>query len=134
MDDDQTPWLRLALCPQTPPSLLRELLCSPPELRHQINQSLARWFAESCKTDPPRPSGLSEEFDATADWQTLATALLSPKVSERLEKTLEWEAERTSRHVLTPAHSAWPQQMHTCLLYTSPSPRDKRQSRMPSSA
>ena len=24
--------------------------------------------------------------------------------------------------------------MHTCLLYTSPSPRDKRQSRMPSSA
>ena len=26
------------------------------------------------------------------------------------------------------------QQAHTCLLYTSPSPRDKRQSRMPSSA
>ena len=25
-------------------------------------------------------------------------------------------------------------QFHTCLLYTSPSPRDKRQSRMPSSA
>ena len=25
-------------------------------------------------------------------------------------------------------------QLHTCLLYTSPSPRDKRQSRMPSSA
>ena len=24
--------------------------------------------------------------------------------------------------------------IHTCLLYTSPSPRDKRQSRMPSSA
>ena len=24
--------------------------------------------------------------------------------------------------------------LHTCLLYTSPSPRDKRQSRMPSSA
>ena len=26
------------------------------------------------------------------------------------------------------------QQQHICLLYTSPSPRDKRQSRMPSSA
>ena len=26
------------------------------------------------------------------------------------------------------------QQLNTCLLYTSPSPRDKRQSRMPSSA
>ena len=27
-----------------------------------------------------------------------------------------------------------PSQIYTCLLYTSPSPRDKRQSRMPSSA
>ena len=27
-----------------------------------------------------------------------------------------------------------PDQLYTCLLYTSPSPRDKRQSRMPSSA
>ena len=26
------------------------------------------------------------------------------------------------------------EQVYTCLLYTSPSPRDKRQSRMPSSA
>ena len=29
---------------------------------------------------------------------------------------------------------AWVAQGNTCLLYTSPSPRDKRQSRMPSSA
>nr|CUV15984.1 protein of unknown function [Ralstonia solanacearum] len=28
----------------------------------------------------------------------------------------------------------WMGVLHTCLLYTSPSPRDKRQSRMPSSA
>ena len=27
-----------------------------------------------------------------------------------------------------------PDRLYTCLLYTSPSPRDKRQSRMPSSA
>ena len=36
-------------------------------------------------------------------------------------------------------HDVWPVitvhfSNHTCLLYTSPSPRDKRQSRMPSSA
>ena len=31
-----------------------------------------------------------------------------------------------SRNIFSP--------LHTCLLYTSPSPRDKRQSRMPSSA
>jgi len=113
MDDDQTPWLRLALCPQTPPSLLRELLCSPPELRHQINQSLACWFAQSCKTAPPKPLGLTEEFDTAADWQPLASALFSSKVSQRIDKVREWEAERTSRHVLSPAHPAWPKQMHT---------------------
>ena len=33
--------------------------------------------------------------------------------------------------IFTPAFI---QQLNTCLLYTSPSPRDKRQSRMPSSA
>ena len=32
-------------------------------------------------------------------------------------------------------HEDWERlRYHTCLLYTSPSPRDKRQSRMPSSA
>ena len=30
--------------------------------------------------------------------------------------------------------SEWFHRLHDCLLYTSPSPRDKRQSRMPSSA
>ena len=35
----------------------------------------------------------------------------------------------------TPEHLPWMEQLSkTCLLYTSPSPRDKRQSRMPSSA
>ena len=33
-----------------------------------------------------------------------------------------------------PGISSWRIDHNTCLLYTSPSPRDKRQSRMPSSA
>ena len=36
-------------------------------------------------------------------------------------------------HAPTPPPNLWPA-LITCLLYTSPSPRDKRQSRMPSSA
>ena len=36
--------------------------------------------------------------------------------------------------ILEAARSAGVRVFHTCLLYTSPSPRDKRQSRMPSSA
>ena len=36
--------------------------------------------------------------------------------------------------VYTPKHSSWLNQIETCLLYTSPSPRDRQKSRMPSSA
>ena len=41
------------------------------------------------------------------------------------------EASGATVHAYTSPHLA---RFHDCLLYTSPSPRDKRQSRMPSSA
>ena len=50
------------------------------------------------------------------------------------------DAEPTTIYLLTyikgkcSANCAFCPQAKTCLLYTSPSPRDKRQSRMPSSA
>ena len=45
---------------------------------------------------------------------------------------IEWADGRTEEHDLS---SCEPFALRlTCLLYTSPSPRDKRQSRMPSSA
>ena len=40
----------------------------------------------------------------------------------------------TGRECATTAHRANKLKIDNCLLYTSPSPRDKRQSRMPSSA
>ena len=51
----------------------------------------------------------------------VATELLSSIEIDFLEGEL-WE---TTQHIA---------EINTCLLYTSPSPRDKRQSRMPSSA
>ena len=53
-----------------------------------------------------------------------------------------WKSEVTGTHVRMPTEAEWHQmrkplatdQPYCCLLYTSPSPRDKRQSRMPSSA
>ena len=45
--------------------------------------------------------------------------------------TLRWKRELPP---LTPAFHSERLQFDACLLYTSPSPRDKRQSRMPSSA
>ena len=44
--------------------------------------------------------------------------------------------ERAAEEIKIGMGSAWPleEELYACLLYTSPSPRDKRQSRMPSSA
>ena len=41
---------------------------------------------------------------------------------------------QASRHLRTNYHPNYDVEPFNCLLYTSPSPRDKRQSRMPSSA
>ena len=59
---------------------------------------------------------LAREFspDLVSD---VAAALWYPFLAHPIEKTDRWGAET-----------------YTCLLYTSPSPRDKRQSRMPSAA
>ena len=45
-----------------------------------------------------------------------------------------WKSETTGLHIRMPTEAEWYALRNSCLLYTSPSPRDKRQSRMPSSA
>ena len=47
-----------------------------------------------------------------------------PMTEERFEKLKEWAEETKQREILS----------YVCLLYTSPSPRDRLLSRMPSSA
>ena len=53
---------------------------------------------------------------------------------DRNDKVVEWGSEE----IIVPYRSPWDGKMHRyfpdCLLYTSPSPRDMRRSRMPSSA
>ena len=52
---------------------------------------------------------------------------LSPEIKERVKMTMDtWKVEK-----MIPLESVKPS---TCLLYTSPSPRDRTRSRMPSSA
>ena len=52
---------------------------------------------------------------------------------ERLDKSV-YRILRTKEILDLPGKSSWTNATNICLLYTSPSPRDKRQSRMPSSA
>ena len=57
-------------------------------------------------------------------------SLLGPSAGlERSELRQRWEGHRRQEIL-----QQFEQHVYGCLLYTSPSPRDKRQSRMPSSA
>ena len=51
-----------------------------------------------------------------------------------VEPPTDEEIERITQDVIGQLKSVYDPEIPTCLLYTSPSPRDKRQSRMPSSA
>ena len=61
--------------------------------------------------------------------------LNSSQIDEKIKKLEEQPTNSTSGiYTLSPPDPAADPTVYTCLLYTSPSPRDKRQSRMPSSA
>ena len=63
-------------------------------------------------------------FDRVRRWEEIAVALLRKYVDRYYKfRKQEWEADHLEYHTLK-----------DCLLYTSPSPRDQRGSRMPSSA
>ena len=55
---------------------------------------------------------------------------LAEEIKEVYEKSHGWENQLPEKEIVL----AFGCILYTCLLYTSPSPRDKRQSRMPSSA
>ena len=54
------------------------------------------------------------------------------KAGQSEREALQAEVGELSNTPLDPDHPLW--QFHLCLLYTSPSPRDRQKSRMPSSA
>ena len=77
------------------------------------------------KTLIARLKTASESFD------NLEVQLADPDIANDPKK-LESIAKERSK--LEPLVIDFKKLLYTCLLYTSPSPRDKRQSRMPSSA
>ena len=80
-------------------------------------------------------SAISNALQAAIRLRGKASLLVSggstPKpIYERLSREdLDWK----NVHIAL-VDERWVEPDHPCLLYTSPSPRDKRQSRMPSSA
>jgi len=124
MDDVTSPWLQLALCPDTPPALLRELLTQPTQNIHRLTQTLTAWLTgdvPSCAEQLQLPESLQASDDA---WQALKNKINSKPVLQSVRRTQQWAcgqpqerhpvfsaaAERT---LLTPDNPAWPAQLHS---------------------
>ena len=61
--------------------------------------------------------------------------LYADKVTGSMQRAIdETDRRRSVQEAFNKKNKITPKSINTCLLYTSPSPRDKRQSRMPSSA
>ena len=113
MDDAISPWLRLALCRQTPNSLLHELLSVQPDVLDQHTQSLRHWLKIGTSALTPDISLPIELQPSTAVWKTLAKALNSAEVDSAIRRSAEWATASNNRHLLTPDHPHWPTQLHT---------------------
>ena len=80
----------------------------------------------------PNKNGPSENNLANTDAPEAQNADAEGNTSPTAEPTLN--TPETPKQEASTASSSPSETDETCLLYTSPSPRDKRQSRMPSSA
>ena len=77
--------------------------------------------------------GADENESAEKVLKTQATSFNKVLTNPPITKLRHFKPNHSSQNVILPSSDA-PAHPFNCLLYTSPSPRDKRQSRMPSSA
>ncbi len=111
MDDAPSPWLRLALCPQTPNALIRELLCTSECTPTQLSLSLNSWLSPDTEQPPPPLEGAGAVQATTGAWRALSSQLHTSDVDAAIEKTLNWQAGAANRFIITPDHPAWPSQL-----------------------
>ena len=116
----------------------RYVECLSPKTRQFIHQ-MDPPDADAIEGLPPsiaiQPAQASSSKDSVASAAELTPllSLLFSKVANAVCPSCKKPAERHSRDTIVWAIQNLPEGTR-CLLYTSPSPRDKRQSRMPSSA
>ena len=81
--------------------------------------------------------GTLNEGKGTVNFKGISAVSVKGVLQDAVEGTFVWETEEEGCKSTASQVYLGPGQVHKdrdCLLYTSPSPRDKRQSRMPSSA
>ena len=100
--------------------------------KHVNNAHYFRWF-ESSRVEYWHKSGLFDALKGPGYGPILASVTCNYKRQIKFPDTVlvGTKVEKMGVSSVTLTHDVFSE---TCLLYTSPSPRDKRQSRMPSSA
>ena len=118
---------------------------SPHECRHRICLYLTTTYPEQTQASPPAVAAVASEAqaqDVSREVAGEASAAAAAPVSAGAAAAAKSESERVEMDTI--GDTAAPQvlrdgcvmrqRMRACLLYTSPSPRDQRGARMPSSA
>ena len=84
----------------------------------------------------PRPDGFFGNCDPKnkKNYRTRCSALIKTTDENILIDTSPDLRQQLLRHKIKKIDKVFYSHMHACLLYTSPSPRDRTRSRMPSSA
>ena len=134
----------VGLCAAT---FLAEHPAAPPSRAKRLGGNIARSpdvvdLPRAAAPAPPRPASFRAASDAAAKAEAAAAAARASAAqaaaAAKAEDHVAWRR-GSVRAVAAERVGAWETAgafppFYDCLLYTSPSPRDKRQSRMPSSA
>ena len=104
------------------------------EVRQRISRALSHEYGIAVD-DMARDLSVAIEIDGKKRRRRIDIAIFSPSTGhtlENLRRVVVCKPEPKNCNTITRIRS--PQQAENCLLYTSPSPRDRTRSRMPSSA
>ena len=94
-------------------------------------------LAKESRKNPVAEVGLSIASTSTHEQDPDMTVLGLPNLNVTEDEEMPSEIERESSSLMlaqTQTGDSSPEDSNDCLLYTSPSPRDRQKSRMPSSA
>ena len=96
--------------------------------------AIIQYILERHKDGGLKPDVGSEEFPYYLQWFHYCEGMVMPPMNQIVVQTILLPPDRRDGNVLKQAQNLLTKSLGPCLLYTSPSPRDRSLSRMPSSA
>ena len=107
------------------------------EGKDKFNQNITSWNVDGVKWMDRMFYGASAFNQDIGSWNTKGVTRMEQMFynAKRFDKDItSWDADVQDGEDMFKGADAWLAKYWSCLLYTSPSPRDRQKSRMPSSA